>query len=110
MGDRDRMKSCASGQLDGIGTHVAGCADNQHTLPGSYVRILKEHLPSRHRYYGNRSRLNVVEQLWLMGHHRRPDQCVLGVCSAELRIGDSVYFSAFRESVCAGSHSFDHAR
>src|SRR5689334_8591669 len=54
-GGRDYVKTSLAGQLYGVGTHVACGSKDEDRLPGDYLGIFEEHLPSRDTYNWSRS-------------------------------------------------------
>src|SRR6185369_2070927 len=65
-GARDYVKTSLAGQLHGVRTHVACGSKDEKRLPGSYLGIFEEHLPSRDTYNWSRCCLDKIQRLWLM--------------------------------------------
>src|SRR5262245_8636571 len=88
------MKTGLAGQLYGVGANIARGAVDEYGLPGGYLAILEEHLPSCDSYNRGRGRFDEVQALWFLSHHFGQRHGIFSICPSELLAGCPVYFVA----------------
>ena len=101
------MKANLLGQLYGVSANVACGAMDKYGLPGGYVGIIEEHLPSRDSYNRSRGRLDEVQSLRFLRHLFGRRQRIFCVCPGELLVCCPVYFVASLEPRDFRSDRFD---
>ena len=89
-------------QLDGVRTDIPSRTQYHDCLTGDGMRVVEKHLPCGYRHDGHGGRFDVAQAGGLARNHFGGADCVLGVPSAELGIGDAINRVAFLNSTTPG--------
>src|SRR5512147_1604638 len=104
------MKASLAGQLYSVSANVACRPMDKHGLPGGYLGIVEEHLPSGNSYNWSRRRLNKVQSFWLLRHHSGRRHRIFSISPGQLLVCCPVYFVASLETRDSRSDRFDDSR